>query len=117
MKNDHIRGLIFFVAGLAIGATAVFLQMQQIQRQNQREAAILLRTTLASSRLSALKTLRDEDTEGLTAELETGLEGDRAALEAVTDPDELELMLLKKIAEYRKEYPFTSTAGSSDGDE
>ncbi len=117
MNNNYTRLAIFFIAGLAVGATGVFLQMQQIQRQNQREAVILLRTTLASSRLSALKTLREDDIDALAVELETGLEGDRAALEAAADPDELELMLLKKIAEYRKEYPFTSTAEKNDGDE
>ncbi|MGE4565641.1 MAG: hypothetical protein AB7F32_12270 [Victivallaceae bacterium] len=117
MKNDYIRIAIFFIAGLAVGSTGVFIAMQQTQRQNQREAAVMLRTTLASSRLSALKTLRDEDVDALAAELETSLEGDRAALEAVADPDRLELMLLKKIAEYRKEYPFTSTADKTDGDE
>lgn len=117
MKNDYTRIGIFFIAGLAVGATGVFIEMQQTQRQTQREASVMLRTTLASSRLSALKTLRDEDVESLAAELETNLEGDRAALEAVTDPNQLELMLLKKIAEYRKEHPFTSTADKNDGNE
>lgn len=55
MKNDHIRGLIFFAAGLAGGVTAVFRQMQQIQHRYQREAAILMRTAPASCRLAGSK--------------------------------------------------------------
>ncbi len=117
MKNNHVRAVLFFVAGLVIGATVVFLQMQQYQKRLQHDAGVLLRTTLASSRLSALKTLRESDLDTLAAELETAIEGDRAALEAAADPGDLELMLIQKIGEYRKEHPFAATVGSTDGDE
>ncbi len=116
MKKEWLLIVLCLIAGILAGAAATFFTLRTQYQEQQRRSARLTLTTLAASRLAALQTMHQEGDDALEDALELGLEGDRAALAALTGPDPIEAMLIAKIETYRQQHPYTAPATAAEDD-